>query len=85
MFYRDGHQFNLTEASPIGPDFVNTYAATKYAGECLLRAYSGEHVILRPRAVFGPGDTVLFPRVLTAAQGTLAAAAFPTDRRRKAT
>ena len=25
-------------------------------------------MILRPRAVFGPGDTVLFPRVLTAAR-----------------
>ena len=58
----------MTEASPIGPDFVNTYAATKYAGECLVRDYSGEHVILRPRAVFGPGDTVLFPRVLAAAR-----------------
>jgi nucleoside-diphosphate-sugar epimerase len=58
----------LTEDSPIGPCFVNTYAATKYAGECLVRAYSGEHVILRPRAVFGPGDTVLFPRVLAAAR-----------------
>jgi 2-alkyl-3-oxoalkanoate reductase len=68
VFYRDGHQFHLTESSPIGPNFVNTYAATKYAGECLIRDYSGEHVILRPRAVFGPGDTVLFPRVLTAAR-----------------
>jgi nucleoside-diphosphate-sugar epimerase len=68
VFYRDGHQFNLTEASPIGPDFINIYAATKHAGECLVRAYGGEHVILRPRAVFGPGDTVLFPRVLAAAR-----------------
>ena len=68
VFYRDGHQFDLTEASPIGPDFINTYAATKYAGECLIRGYSGEHVIVRPRAVFGPGDTVLFPRVLVAAR-----------------
>jgi nucleoside-diphosphate-sugar epimerase len=68
VFYRNGHQFNLTEDSPIGPDFINTYAATKYAGECLVREYGGEHAILRPRAVFGPGDTVLFPRVLTAAR-----------------
>jgi nucleoside-diphosphate-sugar epimerase len=68
VFYRNGHQLGLTEESPIGPDFINTYAATKYAGECLVRAYRGEHVILRPRAVFGPGDTVLFPRVLAAAR-----------------
>ena len=32
VFYRDGHQFNLTEDQPDRPRFVNTYAATKYAG-----------------------------------------------------
>lgn len=68
VFYRHEHQLGLTEESPIGPHFVNRYAATKYAGERLVDAYRGEHVIVRPRAVFGPGDTVLFPRVLTAAK-----------------
>lgn len=68
VFYRNEHQFNLTERSPIGPVFVNDYAATKYAGEKLVRGYAGERVILRPRAVFGPGDTVLFPRILAAAR-----------------
>jgi 2-alkyl-3-oxoalkanoate reductase len=68
VFYRDSHQYNLTEASPIGPTFVNTYAETKYRGEMLLRAYEGACAVLRPRAVFGPGDTVLFPRVLAAAR-----------------
>jgi nucleoside-diphosphate-sugar epimerase len=68
VFYRDQHQFDLTEHSPIGPVFVNDYAATKYAGEELVRRYAGESVILRPRAVFGPGDTVLFPRILAAAR-----------------
>jgi 2-alkyl-3-oxoalkanoate reductase len=68
VFYRDRHQFDLTERSPIGPAFVNDYAATKYAGEQLIHGYAGESVILRPRAVFGPGDTVLFPRILAAAR-----------------
>jgi 2-alkyl-3-oxoalkanoate reductase len=68
VYYKNQHQLNMTEESPIGPDFVNAYAATKYAGEELVRRYEGEHVILRPRAVFGPGDTVLFPRILKAAQ-----------------
>jgi nucleoside-diphosphate-sugar epimerase len=72
VFYRPGHQLGLTEDSPIGPRFVNRYAATKHAGEELVRAYAGSSVILRPRAVFGPGDTVLFPRILKAArQGRL--------------
>lgn len=68
VFYRNEHQFGLHEKSPIGPEFVNAYAASKYAGELLLGDYPGEKTILRPRAVFGPGDTVLFPRILAAAK-----------------
>jgi len=68
VFYRNEHQFNLTEESSIGPRFVNTYAETKFLGEELVRNYPGPWVILRPRAVFGPGDTVLFPRILRAAE-----------------
>lgn len=68
VFYRSGDQFGLTEASPIGPRFVNQYAASKFAGEQCVRRYRGDWLILRPRAVFGPGDTVLFPRILAAAR-----------------
>lgn len=68
VFYRHEHQLGITEESPIGPKFVNEYAATKYAGEVLVRRYPGRQVIVRPRAVFGPEDTVLFPRILRAAR-----------------
>ena len=68
VFYRNGPQLGLTEDSPIGPRFVNRYAATKHAGELLVREYGGPSLIVRPRAVFGPGDTVLFPRLLAAAR-----------------
>jgi len=68
VFYRDGHQLGITEESPIGPRFVNDYAASKHAGERLAAGYPGEWCIVRPRAVFGPGDTVLFPRILRAAR-----------------
>jgi nucleoside-diphosphate-sugar epimerase len=68
VFYRPGPQLGLTEASPIGPRFVNRYAATKAAAERLVEDYPGAWLIVRPRAVFGPGDTVLFPRILTAAR-----------------
>jgi 2-alkyl-3-oxoalkanoate reductase len=67
VFYRDEHQLGIREDSPIGPAFVNDYAATKFGGEQVVRGYRGSFVIVRPRAVFGPGDTVLFPRVLRAA------------------
>jgi nucleoside-diphosphate-sugar epimerase len=68
VFYRPGHQLGLTEDSPIGPRFVNRYAATKRAGEQLVERYAGSWVVVRPRAVFGPHDTVLFPRILAAAR-----------------
>ncbi|MGV7185384.1 NAD-dependent epimerase/dehydratase family protein [Xanthomonas axonopodis] len=68
VFYREAHQYDLDEDSPIGPAFVNTYAETKYLGETLLDDYPGQKCVLRPRAVFGPGDTVLFPRVIAAAR-----------------
>jgi nucleoside-diphosphate-sugar epimerase len=68
VFYRNEDQLDLTEESPIGPRFVNAYAATKYAGEELVRAYAGPWMIVRPRAVFGPGDTVVFPRIVRAAR-----------------
>ena len=68
VFYTEGHQRDLTEDSPIGPRFLNRYAAAKAASERVVAGYSGEAVVVRPRAVFGPGDTVLFPRVLRAAR-----------------
>lgn len=68
VFYREGDQFDLTEDSPIGPTFINTYAETKAAAEMEVRGFSREWCILRPRAVFGVGDTVLFPRILRAAR-----------------
>lgn len=68
VFYREDDQLNITEQSPIGPTFVNHYAQTKYEGEQLVRRFQGSPAILRPRAVFGPHDTVLFPRILRAAQ-----------------
>jgi len=68
VFYREADQLAMTEESPIGPDFVNHYARTKFEGEELVRGFSGSSCVLRPRAVFGAGDTVLFPRILRAAQ-----------------
>src|SRR5262249_38661197 len=68
VYYRPCHQFGITEETPLPERPVNHYAATKRKAESLVAAYPGPWVILRPRAVFGPGDTVLFPRILRAAQ-----------------
>jgi len=68
VFYVAGDQRGLDEAATIGPTFLNDYARTKAASELVVADYTGRAVLVRPRAVFGPGDTVLFPRILRAAR-----------------
>jgi 2-alkyl-3-oxoalkanoate reductase len=68
IYYRPEHQLQITESTPIPKRFVNRYAATKYQSELMVNAYRGSSCILRPRAVFGPGDTILLPRIVAAAQ-----------------
>ncbi len=67
VYYTGRDQLGLRESDPLPQVPINAYAATKAASEELVRAYAGPWVILRPRAVIGPGDTQLLPRVLDAA------------------
>lgn len=68
--YRDADQLGLTEDDPVPPDAeqINAYSRTKRMGERLVHAYPGPWTVVRPRAVFGPGDTVLLPRILAVAR-----------------
>jgi 2-alkyl-3-oxoalkanoate reductase len=64
-------QIGLTEASPLPRRFANAYALTKHAAECAVLDASDAQmatVALRPRAIIGPYDTVLLPRLLRAAE-----------------
>ena len=67
VYYRHGDQFDLTESSPLPDKPINEYAATKREAESLVAQSKLSTIVLRPRAVFGPCDTVLFPRLLRAA------------------
>ncbi|MFF2271436.1 NAD-dependent epimerase/dehydratase family protein [Agromyces sp. NPDC058136] len=67
VFYRPADQFGISETTAIGPGFLNDYARTKHEGELLTARFDGEWVVARPRAVFGPGDTTLLPRIVEAA------------------
>ncbi|TDD85754.1 NAD(P)-dependent oxidoreductase [Actinomadura darangshiensis] len=49
--------------------YMNAYGASKAAAERL--ALDRGAIILRPHAVYGPGDTTLLPRVLSAVRGPL--------------
>ncbi|WP_377506877.1 NAD-dependent epimerase/dehydratase family protein [Octadecabacter sp. R77987] len=60
-------QLDQREDAPLPPP-VNHYAATKAAGETLIRRHLPKAVILRPRGIYGAGDTALLPRVLRAAK-----------------
>lgn len=59
-----------TESAPYPVRFVSPYSRTKKEGEDLVNEAHGnlETVIVRPKAVFGPGDTSLLPRLLRAAE-----------------
>jgi nucleoside-diphosphate-sugar epimerase len=63
-------QHNLTEAAPYPATSVSVYSHTKKLGEDLVNAASGalETVTLRPKAIFGPGDRALLPRLLATAR-----------------
>lgn len=64
-------RIGLTEADPPAAHFANDYTVTKFAAEQAVRAANGNGfatVAIRPRAIVGPHDTVLLPRLLRAAR-----------------
>jgi nucleoside-diphosphate-sugar epimerase len=65
----------LTDAAPYPARFISTYSLTKKLAEDRVNAAIGRGLpalILRPKAIFGPGDTTLLPRLIEAArQGRL--------------
>lgn len=64
--FRDRH--GVREDSPL-PAPVNNYAVTKAVAEQLVQASGlAERVILRPRALFGPWDNTLLPRLMRVMQ-----------------
>jgi nucleoside-diphosphate-sugar epimerase len=67
----DGHDcLKQTEAAPYPRRYLAVYSLTKKLGEDLVRAAGAElaTVIVRPKAIFGPGDTTLLPKLLAAAR-----------------
>ena len=64
-------RLGLTEACPVAEKFANAYAASKYAAERLVLAANQagfSTMALRPRALVGPDDTVLLPRLMRVAR-----------------
>ena len=68
IYFKMADRLDLSEDALL-PRPINHYAATKRAGEDIIRsAPEVGAVILRPRGIYGPGDTTLLPTLLRAAQ-----------------
>jgi nucleoside-diphosphate-sugar epimerase len=61
---------NIREDFPYGTRYLNAYGETKMLAEKLILSQARPNcVILRPRAIYGIGDTTLLPRLLRARRG----------------
>lgn len=68
LYFDFSDRLNISESEPL-PTPVNDYAKTKAQAEQLVVQSSiAERVILRPRAIFGPWDNTLMPRILRVMQ-----------------
>ena len=58
---------DVDETAPLRPDSKAPYCSTKAKAEALVRAADGiETVVVRPRLVWGPGDTTILPGIAEA-------------------
>jgi nucleoside-diphosphate-sugar epimerase len=70
LYFDFTDRFDVKESDALAERPVNAYAASKLAAERLLLATgdnSLETIIFRPRAIFGPHDSALLPRLLRVA------------------
>ena len=67
---RLAHDTARERDAPVPPGrYLNAYGRAKAAQEGVVRARRPDAAILRPRAVWGPGDRTLLPRVMARARG----------------
>jgi len=65
VYFQMKHQLNLKE-DDILPKPINNYAKTKREAEKIIQSSGIPHIIIRPRALIGKGDTVIMPRIMRA-------------------
>lgn len=69
VVFDGGDQLQASEQVAYPRRFTSIYSQTKKLGEDRVQAAAGlETVILRPKAIFGPGDQALLPRLIAAAR-----------------
>lgn len=71
LYFYNEPRVNVPETADLAEKDINLYVATKRIAERLVQdeiERGMPAIITRPRAIFGPGDTTIFPRLLTAIQ-----------------
>ncbi len=71
IYFNFSDRFDVKESDPLPDKFVNNYASTKMLAEQFVLKNNKKNmrtIALRPRAIIGAEDTVIFPRVLAAYQ-----------------
>jgi nucleoside-diphosphate-sugar epimerase len=69
IYFRFCDQRNLSEDFVPPVRWPTSYAKTKWQSECSVRRFKAlSPIILRPRAVFGPGDRTIVPRLIAVAE-----------------
>lgn len=69
LYFNTEERLGVSENDPLAEKLVNHYAATKRMAETLVdaaHAHGLPVVTIRPRALFGPGDTTIMPRLIRA-------------------
>lgn len=69
IYFNTDERLNVAEDEPLAAAPVNHYASTKRTAELLVDAAFAHGlpvVTIRPRALFGPGDTTILPRLIRA-------------------
>ncbi|AUP80983.1 NAD-dependent epimerase/dehydratase family protein [Flavivirga eckloniae] len=66
IYFEFKDKFNVKEDDTLPKTLINAYAETKRKAEIVLANSGLTHVILRPRAIIGRGDTVIMPRLIRA-------------------
>tara|TARA_R110000737_G_scaffold353441_2_gene405390 strand:+ start:1373 stop:2365 length:993 start_codon:yes stop_codon:yes gene_type:complete len=64
VYFNFKNRFNVKESDPLPQKPSNNYAATKLQAEQLLEKSDLSYITIRPRALIGRGDTVIFPRLI---------------------
>ncbi|MDV6375213.1 NAD-dependent epimerase/dehydratase family protein [Deinococcus arenicola] len=63
VYNATGLSRRVPESAPIGPRFDSPYARSKYLAELEVTAIHPEATLLRPRGIYGIGDTSIIPRL----------------------